>query len=240
MQFTAKPVSVEDISRWRDLYRLEMRCQIVHDSLHPRPGWTQPYLLESAGVPVGYGSLVIGGPWAGTRTLFEFYVAPQHRSHTFDLFDTLRTASQADAIKVQTNDPILTVLFHLHARDVQIEKIVFEDKVTTALSIHNAVLRRIEGDDERFLDVNNEQVAKGGVLYHYNRPYGDIYMEVAEAHRRQGYGAYIVQQLKRLAYETGNIPCARTSPENIASRKTLQRAGFVPCALILEGKLETE
>ena len=80
-------------------------------------------------------------------------------------------------------------------------------------------------------------VAWGGVLYHYNRPYGDVYMEVAEAHRRRGYGAYLVQELKRICYEGGSIPAARSNPTNIASHKTLQKAGFVPCALILVGKL---
>lgn len=42
----ARPVSVADISPWRDLYRQEMHCQIVHDNMHARPGWTQAYLVE--------------------------------------------------------------------------------------------------------------------------------------------------------------------------------------------------
>src|SRR3546814_16045769 len=39
--------SVEDILRWRDLYRQEMNCQIVHDSIHARPGWTETFVLRS-------------------------------------------------------------------------------------------------------------------------------------------------------------------------------------------------
>jgi hypothetical protein len=39
------------------------------------------------------------------------------------------------------------------------------------------------------------------------------------------------------AYELGAIPGARCNPGNIASRKTLQKAGFVPCAHILDGTI---
>jgi hypothetical protein len=63
MQFLAKPSSADDILALRTRHRQEMNCQIVHDSIHRREGWTLSYLLERAGVPVGFGSVAIGGPW---------------------------------------------------------------------------------------------------------------------------------------------------------------------------------
>ena len=57
----------------------------------------------------------------------------------------------------------------------------------------------------------------------------------AEPFRRRGLGAYLVQELKRVAYELGSVPAARCSPKNVASRRTLQKAGFVPYAHILNG-----
>ena len=48
---------------------------------------------------------------------------------------------------------------------------------------------------------------------------------------------YLVQELKRICREMGSIPCARRSPDNIASRKTLQKAGLVPYAHMLTGSL---
>ena len=57
-----------------------MNCQIVHDSLHSRNNWTQSYRLSAGGATVGYGATVMGGPWVGKPTLFEFYVLPQFRS----------------------------------------------------------------------------------------------------------------------------------------------------------------
>jgi GNAT superfamily N-acetyltransferase len=80
-------------------------------------------------------------------------------------------------------------------------------------------------------------MARGGILFHYNRPYGDIYMEVSEPFRRRGLGAFLVQELKRLCYQQASVPSARCNPGNIGSRKTLQKAGFVPCGHILAGAL---
>jgi predicted GNAT family acetyltransferase len=62
-------------------------------------------------------------------------------------------------------------------------------------------------------------------------------METVESFRRRGFGSYLVQQLKQSAYELGSIPCARCSPANVASRKTLQKAGLVPFAHILNGSI---
>lgn len=54
-----------------------------------------------------------------------------------------------------------------------------------------------EGVGEWMIESAGEIVATGGILFHYNPPYGDIYMEVAEPHRRLGCGSYLVQEPKR-------------------------------------------
>ena len=77
----------------------------------------------------------------------------------------------------------------------------------------------------------------GDILFHYNRPFGDIFMKVGESFRRRSVGTYLVQELKRVCYEDGSVPAARCNPKNIASRQTLQRAGFVPCGHILNGTM---
>jgi GNAT superfamily N-acetyltransferase len=237
MEILAKPVSVQEILPWRDLYRQQMRCQIVHDSLHSREGWTQPYLLQAGETTAGYGSILVGGPWTGTRTAFEFYVLPDQRSRVFDLFASLLATSGATAILAQTNDALLSVMLHIWAHNIASEKIVFEDKLTTAHSPAGAIFKRREPDGDWVLEAGGAIVASGGILYHYNRPYGDIYMEVAEPFRRRGLGSYLVEELKKVCYQRGSIPCARCDPSNIASRKTLQKAGFVPCAHILSGSV---
>jgi len=89
----------------------------------------------------------------------------------------------------------------------------------------------------RVVDIDGRVAASGGVLFHYNRPYGDIYLDVEEPFRRRGVGSFLVQELKRACYEGGHVPAARCNTGNVASQRTLQRAGFVPCGHILKGVL---
>src|SRR5581483_4683341 len=85
MQLAAASAPLEAILAWRDLYRQEMNCQIIHDSIHARPGWSREYMLHVGETPVGYGSVAIGGPWKNEPAIYEFYVLPQFRSRLFDL-----------------------------------------------------------------------------------------------------------------------------------------------------------
>jgi GNAT superfamily N-acetyltransferase len=75
------------------------------------------------------------------------------------------------------------------------------------------------------------------MFFHYNPPYGDIYMEVSAPHRRKGLGSYLVQELKRICRDMGCVPAARCGQDNMASRLTLQRAGLLPCARIVRGRI---
>jgi GNAT superfamily N-acetyltransferase len=250
MELTAQAASIEDILPWRDLYRQEMNCQIVCDSLHSRKGWTEEFILTMDSAPSGYGSLAVGGPWKGKPTLFEFYVLPQYRSRVFDFFSVLLAATGAVMIEAQTNDALLSVMLHTFAENVARESILFHDKLTTSYRPRGALFRRAASDDAAqilqqqldseakwVVEVEGTIVTTGDILFHYNRPYGDIYMQVAESFRKRGFGSYLVQELKRVCYEQGSIPAARCNPMNIASRKTLQKAGFIPCGYILTGSV---
>lgn len=250
MQLSATVVPVQAILTWRDLFRAERQYQIVHDSLHGREGWTQSYQLNVGPTAVGYGSVAIAGPWKGTRTVFEFFVAPDYHFRASELFAVFVQAAKVKAFEVQTNDVLLTTLLQPWCSGATCESIVFHDRTTTALPANGAAFRRATADDapkifdhqgeprgEWLLQVEGAIAATGGILFHYNRPYGDIYMETAVPFRRQGLGSYLVQELKRTCREGGSVPCARCNPVNLASRKTLEKAGFVPCAQILVGPL---
>jgi GNAT superfamily N-acetyltransferase len=250
MELSGKPVGVDEILPWRDLYRQEMNCQIVHDSLHYRKGWTQSYFLHAGNFTAGYGAVAVAGPWKGKPTAFEFYILPQYRSRAFDFFRTLLDISGAVMVETQTNDALMTVMLYAFGQTIANESILFHDRLTTAHAPTGAVFRRVAPEDssqiaEHKLDAEAEWVvtmegkiaAAGDILYHYNRPYGDIYMKVAEPFRKRGLGGYLVQELKRVCYERGNVPAARCNPTNTPSRKTLQKAGFVPCAIWLNGSV---
>jgi GNAT superfamily N-acetyltransferase len=250
MPSSATTSTADAVLPLRVRYRQEMNGQIVHDSIHRRDGWTETYLLDIDGVTAGFGSIAREGPWKDKPTIFEFYVLPEHRVHGFKLFEALLTASDARFMEIQSSDAMLAVMLHTYARDIWSEKIVFRDAITTTLPANGATVKQLTSDQEIWnaiaqrqggaeyqLVLDGSTVATGGLLFHYNVPYADIYMETLEPVKNRGFGSYLVQELKRSAYALGSIPCARCDPANLASRATLQKAGLVPFGHILNGSI---
>ena len=121
----------------------------------------------------------------------------------------------------------------------------FQDAFITDLACPNGVFRHAtpedlgpDADAEWIIEAKGVVVASGGFLCHYNPPYGDVFMNVAEPARRQGFGSCLVQEVKRVCYEAGKKPAARCNPTNAASRRTLEKAGFLPCGRLLAGEVQ--
>jgi GNAT superfamily N-acetyltransferase len=246
MNIEVTRVPVDDIIPLRELYRQEMNCQIIHDSF-PRRGFSDPYLICLGGRIAGYG-LVANKH--SPDTVNEFYVVPAYRAAALPMFRRLLEVSQARKIRAQTNDRLMLLMLYDCAANITSDTILFADALTTHLTCPAGVFRKVtEADKGRLFEHKHEPegnwiiesdgipVATGGALYHYNPPYGDIYMEVHESYRQRGFGSYLVQELKRVCYEMGKTPAARCSVSNVASRGTLQKAGLLPCGRILQGKV---
>jgi GNAT superfamily N-acetyltransferase len=239
-------VAAEEVLALRELYRHEMGCQIVRYSWHER-GWTDSYLLRLDGQAVGYG--LVGGVGESPRdAIVELYLLPSQRAAAGPLFRRLAAVSRARSVEAQTNDLLLTLMLYDCAASIESETVLFHDAATTQLALPGTTFRPLSASEAVFphtaepvgqwaIEVAGEVVATGGILFHYNAPYGDLHMEVAEPFRRRGYGSYLVQELKRACYEMGKIPAARCKASNGASRATLQRAGFLPCARLVTGVL---
>jgi len=239
---------LEEVSPLRELYRHEMNCQIIHDSL-PGRGFGNFFLLRLDGNLAGYG-FVMGYQGEPKDLIREFYVLPIYRQSSLKLFRRLIEASQATRIEVQTNDILLTMMLFDCATSITSDRILFHDVLTTRITIEGVRFReltaadtpnifqhRVEPVGNWLLEIDGTIVATGGIASHYNSPYSDIYMEVAEPCRRRGYGSYLVQELKRISYESGRIPAARCNVTNIGSRAALEKAGLLPCARVLIGVL---
>ena len=91
---------------------------------------------------------------------------------------------------------------------------MFREAYTTSLPSGGAVLRCVtpkaetraqleerHGATDYVLELDGEPLGQGSILFHYNLPYVDLSMEVNESVRRRGFGSYIIQELKRAAYE---------------------------------------
>jgi GNAT superfamily N-acetyltransferase len=167
---------------------------------------------------------------------------------TFEAFTSLLQSCGAKIIETQSNERVLPVMLHVFARNLRTEAILFEDAFETSIRPPGAGFRAVTASDAAVLrqheldedaawvaTMNDEIAGAGGVLYHYNRPYGDVYMKVAEPFRRLGLGSYLVQELKAVCRSGASVPSARCNVDNLPSRRTLQKAGFVPCGALIVG-----
>ncbi len=244
MPIHAEKVEYKEVEALRELYRQEADCQIIHDSILRR-GLADAYLIQVDGHVAGY-----GGVWNkyDPGQIMEFYTLPARRAEALPLFRALIEAAGATRLEAQTNMPLMLMMLYDCGQNITTEAILFADAATTHLPCPSGIFRHSQTEDTPFahaheplgdwvIDVDGEIVATGGCLTHYNPPYGDLFMEVAVPWHRQGIGSYLVQEIKRVCYEEGHKPAARCNPANIASRRTLQKAGFLPCGRLLVGEI---
>lgn len=238
MDIEVRRAEYREVEAARELYRHEAHCQIVHDSALRR-GLADAYVILLAGRMAGY-----AGVWNRyyPGRVVEFYVLPHTRRFASPMFRDLIAASNATHVEAQTNMSWMLTMLHDHASEIVEEKILFEDATVTSLGCPAGVFRQARPEDcgpegEWVVEADGAVVAAGGVLFHYNPPYGDVYVEVSEEARGMGFGSYLVQELKRVCYEQGRKPAARCDPANVASRRMLEKAGFAPCGRLLAGDL---
>ena len=183
-EIEVRRVGLADLEPLREEYRRAAGCQIVHDSALPR-GLADPYLLLVGGEVAAY-----AGIWSRyyPGRVMEFHTQrPMGPGGAERLFDALLAATGATHVEAQSNMPLMLAMLRARGANVVEEKVLFEDGPGTDLRCPGAVLRpssrdeRLEG--EFALDVDGVVVAHGGILCHYNPPYGDLYMEVAEGAR---------------------------------------------------------
>ena len=243
MELSVTQVEATSILPLRELFRHEAGCQIIHDSF-ARRGFSHAYHIHAGDRLAGYG-LVAHRHYPDT--LHEFFLLPEFQFYTAAAFHTLLRTSGAARIRSQSNLPVLTALLYQCCEGVTPEEFLFAaggfpdlknrggELVLVTQEVRDALQEPRPDPGEWCVRRGDLAVAVGGVLHHYNPPFGDVYVRVHEAFRRRGYGSFLVQELRRIAYESGHIPAARCNPDNLASQKTLVRAGFRVCGRMLEG-----
>jgi RimJ/RimL family protein N-acetyltransferase len=166
------------------------------------------------------------------------------------LATALVAASSVTAVECQTNDPCLFPVAQALAPARRPTTVLFEAPGTPQPRRSTDRHLRLRGDDPSFphtfepvgdhvLDVDGDIVGTGGWLTHYNPPFADIYMEVAPAHRRKGYGTRLVAGLIEACWLAGHIPAARCSIDHVASRATLRAAGMREVGQVVVGTIDT-
>ena len=247
MKAIVRKTELSQIQQVRGQHLEEMNCQIRYNACHDR-GWTDSWHLFLGNQLAGYASIK-GREINDRDSVFEFFVLPECRRYSRDLFCELVHESHATFVDCQSNDRALTNMLLEFSSSVSADVVLFEDHAATDFQFPGGLVRpRCDGDTvfehhtepvgDYVLDIGGDVVATGGFMLHYNKPFADLYMEVRADYRRRRAGSFLLQEVKRACYEAGRVPAARTSINNIASRATLIKAGLRQCAFMLFGALD--
>lgn len=94
----------------------------------------------------------------------------------------------------------------------------------------------LERSETTIFEDDNGEFAGYGMINRTlpDRDWYDVGMYVRPELRKKGYGAFIIDRLAYKVQMKGGIPCAGCDVNNIGSKRTLERAGFISRHLILE------
>lgn len=227
----------EEVRMMRDLFLRERNFQLRFHANHER-GWADYYLISHQDLTIGYGALKGDSPGDPRDRLFEFFLMPTYKNRAEDIFKDLLVSCNARYLQWQTNDDSIHQPATLYSTAQQAEALLFGAGVETTLPSNGTIFRERKDGDLIFdhtsepvgkyvLENNSEIVATGGFLTHYNFPYVDLFMEVSPGWRKRGLGSYLIQEIKNACFVEGRIPAARCNPDNLASKKTLEKAGMI-------------
>jgi GNAT superfamily N-acetyltransferase len=249
VKVSVEKVALKSILDLRGHFLKESNTLIRYNACHER-GWSDSYLFSLDGEPVGYGSVKGLKKLADRDAVFEFYVIPRFRDRVGDLFRMLISESGAAHIECQSNEPVLSNLAMEFGEGLSSDIILFEAGSATNLPAPGVLFRNRSDRDKVFshstepvgdyvLEIEGQVLATGGILTHYNLPFADLYAEVREDRRGQGLASYLLQELKKVCYRQGRVPAARCGLGNLASRKSLRKAGFAECGYLLTGRIRS-
>jgi hypothetical protein len=237
---------LEAIRHLRVLFLQQNRIQFVHNKCHVY-GWADQYLFLMDDKEIGYGAAWGREHREERDTIFEFYLLEPFRDHAGFVFSQFLSEARPRWIECQTNDPLLSSMLFEYADNIHAEAILFRDFHETDFNIPGTRFQKGPEKNENPSDSgeyivqhNDETVATGGFMLNYNLPYADIYMEVKEPHRKKGFGGFIIQELKKQIYLIDRVPAARCSVDNLASKSTLLKSGFIQCGLLIYGELKAK
>ncbi len=247
MKMHVSKTTHREVAHLRNLFLRAINCQFIHNAYHERD-WADVYLFYYDDIPAGYTALCGGEDRNVKDTVFEFFVLPEFYRFSSRFFSIVLDVARPLYIESQSNDVFTSSVLLEFAHDIKTSVVLFEDGMLTNYSIAGASFRLkkaddkifehyVEGEGEYVVEWNDEIVATGGFLQHYNAPFADLYMEVKENCRKKGFGAYIIQELKKVTYQAGKVPAARCNLQNKASKATLIKAGMKVVAFMQKGNL---
>jgi predicted acetyltransferase len=103
------------------------------------------------------------------------------------------------------------------------------EAIITAFGDRLNYARALIGQEQVYVLVNDNELIGAGECRISNgqTPYADLGMITGKKHRRQGIGLYILAMLKQECYQRSAKPICSCAADNLPSRKTIEKAGFI-------------
>jgi len=190
-----------------------------------------------------------------SKTLIQFYIRKEYFVHAPEVFQYLIKNDIVKKAMVSTKEPEYLSLCLDYQKSIEGDVYLFSDmeKRDYGLEGFNDISFRLAKDsdlddidptrDPNFKDyyenlIENEQlfVLYDGTTFlgigefrisNTHPQFGDIGMDVEEKFRRKGVGTYIITKLKEHCYNNNLMPMAGCNVKNMASKKTLEKCGFI-------------
>lgn len=198
--------------------------------------------------------------------LLEFYLHPDFIPRKEEIFRQILTERQVTEAFCKSYDALLLACCHTFSISSAIFGLQFRDYIPTpvfelepAITVRLATPQDIphlityngtdlyDSPDELDFNIHRQWMhlfEKGGLLIGCGylirtvegQNYFDIGMWVNPQFRQSGYGTHIISYLKKRCFEHGDIPVCACAVDNLASRKTLEKNGFVSRYCLLDFK----
>lgn len=189
------------------------------------------------------------------KTIVQFYVSKNYFIYSPEIFEYVTESNIVEKAAVSTKEPAFLSLCLDYQKSLDVDMYLFNDnqnivkelnsfnnisfrlaKIKDINTIKNKCDTAYEGYYENLIENNqlfvlyssNTLLGIGEFrIIKSNTQYGDIGVVVAEEYRRKGIATYIITQLKKHCYNNNLKPMACCDIKNIASKKTLEKSGFI-------------
>ena len=186
--------------------------------------------------------------------MLQFYITQEFLQFNDEVFKSVIREQQIKIAYVTTRDPIALSLCLTFQKRVALESFLFEHHFPVDISLkdidHSQFRLARHSDSPRIIDVSKdfygdvESEIKNKRLYvltsrenllgigYINTQFcsprsANLGMYTNTSFRRQNVGSYLLQKLVEECHDCGLLPIAACYHENIGSKRTLEKAGFV-------------
>lgn len=235
----------------------KLRCEYISNLEEPIDGfWETKVIGDSECYELKYDEKNVGHVTINAdKVLVQFCVYKEYLIYEEEIFKFIIMNNFIESASVSTKEPSFLSLCLDYHKSLSIESHLFTDNRNIDCDFYDLKKLSFSFAEDKDLGIikdrcglpfegyyeeliNNDQLF---VLHDANtflgigefrkhkihQKYADIGMVVSEEHRRKGMGTYIIYKLIEYCHIKNVIPIASCESENIASKKTLEKAGMI-------------